>query len=284
MFYERSCFIFDLDGTLIDSLGVWSQVDQELMRRLSNGRVMLSEDEAGTLRIRAMKTYGEGSDAYLKYMADLKRAFDLPGTPEEIHFQRYSLAQEFLRTRVHYREGAAELIKYLKALGKKLAIVTTTRRRNIDVYASQNESMIAAAPLSEIMDLIVTRDDVAHVKPDPEGFYKVLDALKAEPDECIMVEDALPGIRGAKSAGIDSVVIEERHNADDRVQLEAAALAICVAGSAFKRDSGRNRGRSRRDPLHAVEQLRRLEVLEAARRFVMNLQSADFLTVTPLFI
>ena len=43
--------------------------------------------------------------------------------------------------------------------------------------------MIAAAPLSEIMDLIVTRDDVAHVKPDPEGFYKVLDALKAEPEE-----------------------------------------------------------------------------------------------------
>ena len=39
---------FDLDGTLIDSLGVWSQVDQELMRRLSNGRVMLSEDEAGS--------------------------------------------------------------------------------------------------------------------------------------------------------------------------------------------------------------------------------------------
>ena len=105
MFYERSCFIFDLDGTLIDSLGVWSQVDQELMRRLSNGRVMLSEDEAGTLRIRAMKTYGEGSDAYFKYMADLKRAFDLPGTPEEIHFQRYSLAQEFLRTRVHIAKG-----------------------------------------------------------------------------------------------------------------------------------------------------------------------------------
>ena len=236
MFYERSCFIFDLDGTLIDSLGVWSQVDQELMRRLSNGRVMLSEDEAGTLRIRAMKTYGEGSDAYLKYMADLKRAFDLPGTPEEIHFQRYSLAQEFLRTRVHYRQGAAELIKYLKALGKKLAIVTTTRRCNIDVYTSQNESMIAAAPLSEIMDLIVTRDDVAHVKPDPEGFYKVLDALKAEPSECIMVEDALAGIRGAKSAGIDSVVIEERHNADDRAQLEAAALARFASPAALLKE------------------------------------------------
>ena len=61
----------------------------------------------------------------------------------------------------------------------------------------------------------------------------MLDALKAEPEECIMVEDALPGIRGAKSAGIDSVVIEERHNADDRVQLEAAALARFASPAAL---------------------------------------------------
>ena len=105
MFYERSCFIFDLDGTLIDSLGVWSQVDQRLMRRLSNGRVMLSEDEAGTLRIRAMKTYGEGHDAYLKYMADLKRALTCLEPLKKFIFQRYSLAQEFLRTRALSRRG-----------------------------------------------------------------------------------------------------------------------------------------------------------------------------------
>ena len=48
-----------------------------------------------------------------------------------------------------------------------------------------------------------------------------------------MVEDALPGIRGAKSAGSDSVAIEERHNADDRVQLEAAALARFASPAAL---------------------------------------------------
>ena len=82
MFLDRRIIIFDLDGTLIDSLGVWSQVDQELLKRLTGGRVQISEDEAGHLRMSAMKKYGEGSDAYLKYMADMKAMFGLPGSPE----------------------------------------------------------------------------------------------------------------------------------------------------------------------------------------------------------
>ena len=225
MLIERSAFIFDLDGTLIDSLGVWSQVDQELVRRLSNGRHHLTEDEACAMRVRAMKIYGEGSDAYVKYMADMKAAFGLPGTPEGIHHERYELAQEFLKTRVAYREGAAELLQYLKASGRRLAIVTTTRRRNIDTYTNLNEGMKAAAPLDKIFDVIITRDDVAHVKPDPEGFLKALEVCKVDPAQCLMVEDALPGMLGAKAAGIDSIVVDERHNGDGREKLDAAAIA-----------------------------------------------------------
>ena len=225
MFLDRRIIIFDLDGTLIDSLGVWSQVDQELLKRLTDGRVQISEDEAGHLRMSAMKKYGEGSDAYLKYMADMKAAFGLPGTPEEIHRQRYELAQEFLRTRVDYRPGAPEVLKALKRAGKTLAIATTTRRRNIDTYSKENQKLLAAAPFSDFFDLIVTRDDVAHVKPDPEAFFKILEHFSARPEECLMVEDALPGILGARAAGIDSVVLAERHSETSAEVLRGHAAA-----------------------------------------------------------
>lgn len=224
MFLDRRIIIFDLDGTLIDSLGVWSQVDQELTRRLTEGRVELTEDEAGHLRMSAMKKYGEGSDAYLKYMADMKVAFGFPGTPEEIHHQRYELAQEFLKTRVRYQPGAAAVVKALKAAGKTLAIATTTRRRNIETYVRDNRSMRAEAPLDRYFDLIVTRDDVAHVKPDPECFVKILEHFGASPAECLMIEDALPGIEGARRVGIDSVVVTERHSETAREALDRAAL------------------------------------------------------------
>lgn len=226
MFLDRRIIIFDLDGTLIDSLGVWSQVDQELLRRLTSGRVRISEVEAGRLRMNAMKKYGEGSDAYLKYMADMKASFGLPGTPEEIHRQRYELAQAFLRTRVEYRPGAPEVLKALKRAGKTLAIATTTRRRNIDTYSKENEKLNEAAPFADYFDLIVTRDDVARVKPDPEAFLKILAHFSARPEECLMVEDALPGILGARAAGIDSVVVAERHSETAREVLQAHAIAF----------------------------------------------------------
>ncbi len=224
MFLEKRIIIFDLDGTLIDSLGVWSQVDQELVRRLTLGRVLLSEDEAGRLRIEAMRRYGEGSEAYLLYMADMKARFGLPGTREEIHRQRYELAREFLRERVAYRPGAPELIRAMRRAGLRLSIATTTRRRNIDTYSTENRSLIDAAPLTELFDAIVTRDDVAHVKPDPEALLKILDFYGAKPSECLMVEDALPGMLAARAIGMDSIVISERHNDMPRAELDAVAL------------------------------------------------------------
>ncbi len=212
MILDRKAIIFDLDGTLIDSLGIWSQVDQALIKRLSRDAVDVTEEQAYALRAAMMKRYGEGSEAYFKYCADLKAMYGMPGTREDIHRQRYEIAAEFLRTRVNWRPGVPELLHALRAAGLRLAIATTTRRRNINVYADLNEGMRRAAPMRELFEAIITRDDVERVKPDPEAFEKALAALDLSAKDCLVVDDALPGIQGARAAGIDAAVMTEAHS------------------------------------------------------------------------
>lgn len=224
MFLDKDLIIFDLDGTLIDSLGIWSLVDQMLVEELSAAHVKLTEEEAYDLRAEALGRYGEGSSAYLAYCGDLKDKFGMPGTAETIHHRRYEIAMEVLAKHVRWREGASELLRTLKRAGKRLAIGTTTRRRNIDVYAGRNEGMIREAKIDEIFEVIKTREDVERVKPDPQVHQMIMAELGATPEKTIVIEDATAGLKAARAAGIAPVVVTERHSEVDRAVNDALAL------------------------------------------------------------
>lgn len=224
MFLDKDAVIFDLDGTLIDSLGIWSLVDQLLVEELSRDHVKLTEEEAYQLRAEALGRYGEGSAAYVAYCGDLKEKFGMPGTAETIHHRRYEIATEALATHVRWREGAADLFKALKAAGLRLAIATTTRRRNIDVYAHKNEGMIREAAIEEIFEVVKTRDEVERVKSDPQVHQLIMAEMGLTPERCIIVEDATAGLKAAKAAGIEAVVVTERHSEVDRAVNDALAI------------------------------------------------------------
>lgn len=224
MFLNKRAVIFDLDGTLIDSLGIWSLVDQMLVRELSREHVELTEQEAYDLRAEALGRYGEGSAAYVAYCGDLKEKFGMPGTAETIHHRRYEIAREVLAKHVAWREGAPELIHALKNAGLRLAIGTTTRRRNIETYANENIGLKSKVDFAATFEVIKTRDEVEHVKPDPEVHLRIMAEMGLEPKDCLIVEDATAGLRAAKAAGIDAVVVTERHSEVDRGENDKLAL------------------------------------------------------------
>ena len=68
------------------------------------------------------------------------------------------------------------------------------------------EPVVHAAGLAACFEAIVSSDDVAHGKPDPEGYAKALAALDVDPADSLVVEDTEAGIASARAAGVGRVV------------------------------------------------------------------------------
>lgn len=208
-------WIFDLDGTLLNSVGVWNEVDRELVRRMS-GR----EEDLKVLQERRDRILAERvneKDPYLAYCRMLGEAFHYDASPEEIFRLRYSIAQEFLRERVRYKKGVPELLKKLRGMGKTLIIATTTKRANIDIYGNENRNIRAKGGLFDFFSRIYTKESVTRLKPDPEVYLRAAKDFGAAPEECIVFEDSLIGVRAAHAAHLPCcAVYDENSEADEQ--------------------------------------------------------------------
>ncbi|MEU3855369.1 HAD family phosphatase [Streptomyces sp. NPDC029554] len=104
-------------------------------------------------------------------------------------------------------EGAMELLHQLHRLGVPLGVVTSGPRD----YAEPALTTLGALRL---LDVLVTADDVSRGKPDPEGYRAACSALKVEPSEAVVFEDAPAGILAAKRAGMFCVGLTTTHEAE----------------------------------------------------------------------
>lgn len=221
MFDRKRVIIFDLDGTLIDSVGVWNAVDVELVKQIGGGE--RDGDELQRRRDALLRERAASSDPYGDYCAYLKEKYASPLPADEIHRRRYRIARDFLENVVDYKPRADEFVKALKARGFRLAIATTTRRGTVDIYRAVNRNMLAKAPLDEYFSPVYAREDVRAMKPDPEVHFRILGALGAAPAECLIFEDSLIGVESARNAGIETVAVYDRYSDADRVRIDALA-------------------------------------------------------------
>ena len=221
MLQAKKAVIFDMDGTLIDSVGMWNDVDLALIRRLG-GRL---SDPAGLrdLRDRVLAEC-DMENPYLAWCAHLGRLCASTESPERIHDLRYEIAGQHQRENIRYRPGAAELVRRLKACGYTLLIASTTRRKNMDIYRRENKSIAAEADLDRHFDGIYTCEDVHNRKPHPEVYLRAMADHGLQPADCAVFEDALIGVTAARAAGIDVIAVAEPHSRGDREAIEALSL------------------------------------------------------------
>lgn len=222
MLEGKKVLIFDMDGTLIDSVGVWNDVDRCLIQRIRTdggtepGDVQQQRDEA-------LRRFSKDPNPYISYCALLGERYGCAMSPEEIHTLRYEIAQDFLKNVVDYKPGADVFLRKAKKAGYTLVIATTTKRGNMEIYRTQNGNMRAKANLDELFALIYTREDAREIKPNPEIYLRVLSELGVKPEECLVFEDSLIGIEAAKNAGIPSAAVYDPYSDAEREQINALA-------------------------------------------------------------
>jgi beta-phosphoglucomutase family hydrolase len=178
--------LWDMDGTLIDS---------EEFHWIS-WRNALENEGITITREQFLSSFGQRNDSIIP------RWLGAAATPERI--ARMSRAKEELYRDLVRRDGMSPLpgvanwIHRLHKDGWLQAIASAAPRANID-------AVLEALSATHIFQSIVSADDVHRGKPDPEVFLTAASRVGVSPDRCIVVEDAVAGVQGARSAGMKSI-------------------------------------------------------------------------------
>ena len=221
MFKDKKVIIFDMDGTLIDSVGMWNKTDETLIKKFTNKSIdeFFSENDIQAKDIGQMRdsilAKCKSGDIYLEYCNWLKEKFKTDVSAEEILKLRWNIANEYIINEVDYKENAEILLERLKEKRYILALATTTTKDRIDIYRKK----LKKADIDKIFTVILSKEDVEHKKPSPEIHNKIMKKLNVTPEECLVIEDALIGVQAAKNAGIEVVNMYDKYSDSDREEI-----------------------------------------------------------------
>lgn len=214
MLKDKKVIIFDLDGTLIDSIGIWNQIDEELIKQV--GSKELDNVDIGIQRDEKLKEFSKYEDAYLEYCGFLKEKYGSSMSKEDIKKLRYEIANDYLENKIDYKKDAEKLLKFLKEKDFILVIASTTNDHTIEIYKNKNENIKSKANLEDYFSLIYSKGAAKELKPNPEIHLKVMKALNVRPKECLIFEDSLIGVEAANSADIEVAVIYDKYSDGNR--------------------------------------------------------------------
>ena len=184
--------IFDLDGTIVNSMWMWKNIDIEYLGKLG----WECPDD--------LQKCIEGMSFY-ETAIYFKNRFAIEDSIEEIMECWNTMAFEKYQNEVLLKEGALDFIKYLHKNGYRLGIATSNSKRL--AYASLESRGIA-----DYFSAVLTGDECGKGKPEPDVYINTAKKLDVNPSKCLVFEDLPAGITAGKRAGMKTVAIWDEYS------------------------------------------------------------------------
>ncbi|MDE6594973.1 MAG: HAD family phosphatase, partial [Oscillospiraceae bacterium] len=188
--FEINYIIFDMDGTLLDSLSVWADSDREFLAGLG-----FEYDPAHSLAMKKMHF-----DSACEYLV---KEFSLPFSAEETGKRILEIVEEHYINSVPLKEGVEEFLAAAYKSGVKMCIATSNKK-------TLAEASLNAKGIMEYMEFVITSDEVGGGKESPDIFLKATEMLGAKPSETAVFEDSIHAVLSAKSAGFKVVGVYDK--------------------------------------------------------------------------
>lgn len=184
--------IFDLDGSLVDSMWMWKEIDREYLGQF---QIDVPDD---------LQSIIEGM-SFSETAAYFKERFQIPHSIEQMKADWNRMAWDKYSREVPLKKGVFEFLVHCKNSGIKLGIATSNSRELVERIAEVHQ-------LNDYFSCIKTSCDAKKGKPAPDIYLLVASELGVEPKKCLVFEDIVAGILAGKSAGMKTCAVEDDYS------------------------------------------------------------------------
>jgi len=202
-------YIFDLDGTLLDSMDVWHKIDIDFLQKRG---ITVPPDYMDSI---IAKTFSEAA-AYT-----IER-FGLSDTVEELMREWNEMAAYAYGNTVELKPYAKEFLLSLHEQGVKLAAATSLSIELLTLVLKRHG-------IYDLFDVICTTDETGKGKSHPDVFLLTAKKLGVQPSECVVFEDILAAVKSAKHAGMTVYGVYDKASEADWEQIKQTADHTIIA-------------------------------------------------------
>lgn len=203
MIKDIDAVIFDLDGTLVDSMWLWKSIDFEYLSKYNIELPMKLQSEI------------EGM-SFSETAIFFKEKFNLPDSLEQIKSDWNKMAWDKYLYEVPLKDGVLDFLIYLKNNGIPAGIGTSNSRDLTELIINKHN-------IGEYFTSVRTSCEVTKGKPSPDIYLLVADDLNVSPERCLVFEDLLQGIMAGKNANMKVCAVYDEFSEKDTIKKQKLA-------------------------------------------------------------